>query len=491
MRAAWACFLGSVLASATICGRADMATALNAYKQGDHAAAFREFERLAKRGDPAAQYNTGYMLVTGEGIPKDVMSGFGWLVAAEANGASEATPVLEQLRKVAKPAQLARAAAFAAPYTQEGLSTAYSNVTMPVLATEQTPRARERMRMVFPDEALYSGTIGVVDLLIVIDSIGRVRDAWGMGSVPSQKFDAFARDGVMKRAFEPATLSGAPTPAVGRLRVRYSVAGTGGAKERPKLVRMVKERLAEADSDNTDSQYFVYRLGQMFSDLNDTIGDSCAWGKKAASGGHAGAMLHLGWSGMAAGECDVSPQQSRAYLEKAAIAGVATARLIIALQVLNRGGEESQLQALRWLAPAARGGNTTALKLQAHLEASSTFDSVRDSANAAKTTAALLAIPARDNDPDLWQISAAAAAGQGRWQDAVSDQERAIALAKRVGWPTADFEARLAALEAKRELREDLLDLKLVFAPTLQGVSEGVDTCDETARTGSRLARCE
>jgi TPR repeat protein len=50
---------------------ADLATGLQAMKNGDYATALNEFLPLAKSGNSSAQFNLGIMYYQGQGVPQD------------------------------------------------------------------------------------------------------------------------------------------------------------------------------------------------------------------------------------------------------------------------------------------------------------------------------------------------------------------------------------------------------------------------------------
>ncbi|MCZ6452840.1 MAG: tetratricopeptide repeat protein [Alphaproteobacteria bacterium] len=69
---------------------AGMDEALGAYKRGDYAAAFSEFEALAKTGSVAAQYNIAQMYRYGQGVAQNYPAAIEWYEKAAGAGLSSA-----------------------------------------------------------------------------------------------------------------------------------------------------------------------------------------------------------------------------------------------------------------------------------------------------------------------------------------------------------------------------------------------------------------
>ena len=63
---------------APLTARADMALALRALEQGNHVAAYHELSHLALAGNPAAQYNLGFLYFQGTGVRQDERKAFYW-----------------------------------------------------------------------------------------------------------------------------------------------------------------------------------------------------------------------------------------------------------------------------------------------------------------------------------------------------------------------------------------------------------------------------
>ncbi|MGO9484945.1 MAG: trypsin-like peptidase domain-containing protein [Rhodomicrobium sp.] len=64
--------------------------AIAAQRKGDNKTAFKLFRQLAEKGDTAAQYNLGYMYITGQGVIQDNMEAAKWFKLAADKGLARA-----------------------------------------------------------------------------------------------------------------------------------------------------------------------------------------------------------------------------------------------------------------------------------------------------------------------------------------------------------------------------------------------------------------
>ena len=65
-----------------------------AYGQGDYTTALAEWQPLAEKGLPSAQYNVGLMHLNGLGVPKDAVAAHGWIQKAAELGDRDAQQAL-------------------------------------------------------------------------------------------------------------------------------------------------------------------------------------------------------------------------------------------------------------------------------------------------------------------------------------------------------------------------------------------------------------
>src|SRR5260370_36206254 len=70
--------------------RADFDSGLKAYEKGDYATALKEWQPLAEKGAPHAQYNLGLLYARGQGVPQDYAQAANWYRKAAEQGVIEA-----------------------------------------------------------------------------------------------------------------------------------------------------------------------------------------------------------------------------------------------------------------------------------------------------------------------------------------------------------------------------------------------------------------
>ncbi len=173
------------------------------------------------------------------------------------------------------------------------------------------------------------------------------------------------------------------------------------------------------------------------------------WYERAAAAGDANAMLGLGWIHDQGLGVDPDPALAMSWYQRAAEAGNVNAQVRLGFQ-LAANGQVSQ--ALTWLRRAAQQDHAGAQNALAWLLATSPDDTVRDGALAvAWAERAVEQVPSAANIDTL----AAAYAEVGRFDDAVSTQQRAIdALDEAQVELREEFKLRLARYQAQQPWRE-------------------------------------
>ncbi|HEY1339816.1 MAG TPA: metallophosphoesterase [Bryobacteraceae bacterium] len=74
------------VSAAALLAAADFKTGLDAYNRGDFATALAEWQPIAERGDPNAQYNLGLLYARGQGVPQDYAKAAEWYGKAADGG---------------------------------------------------------------------------------------------------------------------------------------------------------------------------------------------------------------------------------------------------------------------------------------------------------------------------------------------------------------------------------------------------------------------
>ena len=164
--------------------------------------------------------------------------------------------------------------------------------------------------------------------------------------------------------------------------------------------------------------------------VNRDYAQAVSWYSKAAEGGNASAMTNLG--GMYANGQGVNKDYAQAVIwyRKAAEAGYARGMTSLGfLYEHGYGVEKDDKQAMSWYRKAADNGDSEGQNAVAWMCATSSDPTVRNPGTALEY--ALKAVNATNDNPnpDFLDTLAEAYYVNHRYQDAVSAEERAIALA--------------------------------------------------------------
>jgi TPR repeat protein len=79
-----------LIAFASLPAQADFASAMQAYEEGDYAAAANEWERLSSEGSAASMFNLGLIEEGGLGREANAEKAFGWFLRAAEKGFARA-----------------------------------------------------------------------------------------------------------------------------------------------------------------------------------------------------------------------------------------------------------------------------------------------------------------------------------------------------------------------------------------------------------------
>jgi TPR repeat protein len=468
--------------------RADFNLAVAAYDRGDFAAAADQFERLARIGNPRAQYNFGLMLVQGQGRPRDLQAAYSWLEAARGNGDTAGEPVLAQLRerKALDPAIAARHAERYAALPAEQLRPP----KLFAAAESQSDAAALRpIEVVFPDRAATRGQLGVVWTLLLVGEDGISADGWPVFSVPREEFDDVLEDAFKRGRFAPATLDGRPVPSTSATRFRfgYLASVSGDLTRHPPATQWVAERRAKAEAGDIASQALLGIVLSAYPELGRDADESSRWLESGSRGGAVDATFLLGFTRAMNARNAAAWQQGMSYLMRAGIAGHAQAQLLVALELARDPDEPVQARALDWLAAAAPAEPRAALYLSAELMLSP-HESLRDLSRARRVLQPLIAAGSERRNPLLWEVAAALSAMDGRLPEAVERQTRAVRLrGEAPGRGNSLSQQRLRAYAAGRLWTERLTPVSQRYSATDLSATRG---CAENAEVGSRIPRC-
>ena len=449
---------GVAFAAAALAGsvgaRADFQAALGDYNAGRYEAAQAQFLSLAELGDCSSQFNLGAMALKGQGGPKDVASGVGWLQAAAANGCDKLVGnKLTGLTAKLTPEQSHAADAVLTRYGPEALHA--QGVVNPDLTCRDTTAAR----VLSAPEAEYPRRLpggqqqAVVISALTIGVDGRARDPEILLAVPRPEFAAAAVEAWMNSQFAPAQRDGQAVPS--RLQAKTVFAIPGGTLANAETFKVARPA---AEGGNPAAEYLV----GLTATLDPSLGLSSARAGQllldSARAGHSAAQYWVGSQLRATAACH--PHADGAvWLRHAADGGSAAAQWLLARDVLTAAPGAAQVtQARALLEKAAASDSYYVRKHVVALLAASPVDAVRDPP-AALGVARQLAAGEIQSDPQMFEAVAAAYAANGDFHNAVAQQQLAVRKAQQLGWNTQAMSERLNAYRGDKPWRGDLFAL--------------------------------
>lgn len=421
--------------------------AFELYERGELERARNGFRHLAELGDPEARLNLGVMLAKGEGGDADPIAAAAWIRWAADQGNDGAAQVLPIVQRSLDDVQRELAAARLAELREaHGLSAgAISSTTGP----GSTPETRGACRMkrtppVYPRKALERGQTGFAVVHFLVSPEGNITAPYDMpGARRDDLFGPAARRAV--RHWDARGCAGDDYYAI-RQTINFVFLNDDepGAYRNMERERAARQ-LAKARAGDPGEAYVVGLLAEHFPGL-----------------------------------FDLAPGEELDLMLAAAVAGIPAARWQLAMDSERRDDR------YRWRILAARQGFAPALdsmarwsalpapeRREAMLRASSdgylpaVYMAVRHLAahpEAAERDGALAlrlssAIPDGEmrTDPSLAEVHAMALAENGQFREAITWQQRAISMARKLERDLSTASARLAAYEAGQPWRDPRL----------------------------------
>lgn len=442
-----------------VAARADLYEAAKAYEAKDYPLAFELYRQLAEIGNAEAQETIAVMYVNGEGVKRDNVAGYAWASIAIDNGGGEsARGIVAQLEPHITPKARERIDGIRAKFGKEALKQAL----LPKIFANANYVDREPCGMVkgyaniYPQEASSKGVQGQAYVELTVMPDGRARNPRVVYSVPAGYFEEASRAAILRSEFKPARTKDGFVPCTMAVMFRYQM--DYAKSEYSGLDKFVDETKKKAEAGDPRSQMLYGLLLAGVPQLKMTRSDAMPWFVKSAQAGMPTAQYLVGVSAMQGWGCECEEPKGMAWLYKAAGADQSDAQVAIANYLL-RGKQptaEDAAKARMWLERAVAHDNRDAKFYLAALLAASPDESSRDPKRALE----LLKTVMRDvdQDPTSFEIRAAANATLGIFDKARKDQEKALRMAKALGWDLASLEARLADYQANRPFTGDLFE---------------------------------
>ena len=437
----------AAVALAAPAAHAGFNAALADYKAGHYDSARRAFSTMSELGDCSSQFNLGVMTLQGQGGPKDVGAGVGWLKAAAANGCQELVGSrVASLQGALSASEQQAAADILARYGRDALRA--QGVVDPALD------CRERVPAVvlqapspeYPSAGKGRNALVIGELTIGVD--GYARDPEILLSVPDPAFAAAAIEAWMHSRFTPATRNGTPVAARQQVRLPFNLAGV----EPLWSSAPYKEARASAEGGDAQAGYLV----GVAAISDSSLGIGAVRGTQlvidAARDGNPRAQYWLALQLRTVRLCHPD-NRGTVWLEHAAAGGEGAAQLALATDLIAGTPTEQQLaRAHALLESAAASDDYYVLKHVLALLAAAPLEPLRDAAKA-QQLAARLATGEVQSDPQLFEALAAADAASGDMPGAIARQQSAVRKAHDLGWDTHAMEQRLATYKDRKAWR--------------------------------------
>lgn len=324
----------------------------------------------------------------------------------------------------------------------------------------------------------------MAEITCFVDETGQVRDTVLTESIPSRNLSATIVAELRRKKWNPAQSPAGAVAGELAFRIIYTMQNMQGT-----LGNIGTRLRRDAEKGNASAQYTLSRLllADVAFDRSGLDGDTLL--RNAADpGGDRRAMLALAILGTSDKSADLPLAERRRWLLKAAQAGSVPAQLLVAMDSWAERTPEGHARARHWLELANRGKDVTstgkylAALLVSHSSSPDDWKQARELARAAS----------RDwhdrDDPDTWQILAAASALTGDFKAAIEAQTKAISQATSAGWATNALEARLAAYKDSHTVTDEIVMIPSV-ARTIMPMERKKLPDGRSAATGIAPAR--
>jgi len=444
-----------LLVAALLCApaRADLFTAQLAYRRADYERAFKDYRELAELGQPLAQYNLAVMYAKGQGVRQSEINAYAWASLAAQSGEPRGNTLADELRPGLAPGSEKIAEDIRAPFSRAALDARLMPKVEDDKDARTSCRALKHFDLAYLRDAERNGVRGNVFVELVVMPDGSTRNPRILYAVPPGVFEPGVRTMVLHMRYksrEPGT-----RPAHCPVMFRFLVDRSAGDYQLQTFVGATRKK---AEAGDAEAEFLYGMLLDGLPQLGHTRSDALPWFLKAAQGGSRNAQYMVGSSLLFGMGCRCEENKAELWLRRAAEADQSNAQVTLAAYAL-RGTPDAANTKLAgvWLERAAASGDHDGMYYLAALLAATPVEVMRDP----KRALSLLEKVSADlsGDPTMFEIRAAARAASGEFQDAVSSERRAIAMATRLKWDLAPLNERLARYESRRPWYGNLLGL--------------------------------
>jgi TonB family protein len=210
---------------APLFAHASVESGIDAYSGGDYALAMHVLLPLAEKGNGDAEYYVGVMYANGQGVLKNDATALNWLLQSAGTANVKAQQKLADIyafgKGVAENDAIAaywrwRAAATAVSNAKSNLNDSLKNADANTVQAG-TPSKVKCATPTYARDAEHFGDGGTVDVMVLVDEGGKVRDASVLNSSDWPRLDQITRDTYNNCSFAAGKVDGKTVPGVLRL----------------------------------------------------------------------------------------------------------------------------------------------------------------------------------------------------------------------------------------------------------------------------------
>jgi hypothetical protein len=427
---------------------ADFDDAINNYAEKNYAAAFAEFEKLAKIGNKRAQFNLAVMYLHGEFVPQDNYLAYGWGKLSEHEARPEFSQIAKTLTSQFDSHELAQAEkTYTALVKQFGEAKIYAKLSPIVYHSDDekssdAPRAQidivKRFAPRYPKDAFNKRIQGWVTVKFDIYPDGSVRNPYIADAYPENHFENETLRAIQYFKFDVSYPTGTePYPVAARQTIEYTLEKMVDKKVLRKTYDERLEQLKDLAGQGSPKAQYLYAIAARSNLLNNdnkiTKQEANEWLLKAAQNGHLDAQFLLGKNILNGEGCQVEKQKAIDWIVYAAEQGhPRSSRTAFSLLTDHDNLNNTNKPAEYWLKMAAEKGDADAQIDFAEFLVNQHNPTLDDLILARKYLD--MYAEQRTESIKWYQVSAEVYQLQGNSKKAAKDQKKADKLAKKFGW---------------------------------------------------------
>lgn len=435
---------------------ADFSSAMVDYQEKKYPEAMVELKRIASLGHKDSQFNIGAMYYRGEGVEKNPIEAYGWMALSAESGSEGHAKIRDVVQSKLSPKEATLALARAEELLKQyGEAAIQKNLSPVLLSDEDCVFKTEKIQLmqpVYPDSAQNEGIMGTVDVSYDLDANGFARN-YAVIVATNEVFIAPTMKAMADLRFQPYMVSGKPTPVIGKkIRVNYRLQDS---KLDKKKLQSYMASLKEKAVMGSSYEKYVYAYAMdIVPEIQYEKKEINEWMYASAQMGFPAAQYQLGRNLLYGEGCEVDNNKASQWLTLSARSSSPDAQYFLGSNMLiGSTFEKNKRQGIEWLNHAAAAHHQKALVKLAWIYS---VDSEADIYNPKRALELIGSVYESYGDKlTISETLAVAQAANQMFDEAIKNQQAAIAIAKKIkNMPTDVLEQRLAMYKSHQALRE-------------------------------------